>query len=156
MHPKTLAACGAAMLWCAAALGSDEKPKGGCHDPSARQFDFWIGRWQVSQAGKPAGNNHIEKILDGCALLENWTGAQGGTGKSLNFFDRDDWALAPDLDRRQRRRAAARGSFREWRDALVRRAPGDCRPARDPPSHHVDTVTRWQAAPALGIHAIRQ
>jgi hypothetical protein len=90
MHPKTLAAYGAAMLWCAAALSSDEKPKGGCHDPNARQFDFWIGRWQVSQAGKTAGNNHIEKILDGCALLENWTGAKGGTGKSLNFFDRDD------------------------------------------------------------------
>jgi hypothetical protein len=78
------------MLWCAAALSSDEKPKAGCHDANARQFDFWIGRWQVSQAGKPAGINHIEKILDGCALLENWTGALGGTGKSLNFFDRDD------------------------------------------------------------------
>jgi hypothetical protein len=90
VNPNSLTAWGAAVLCCAAALASEPKPKAGCHHDDARQFDFWIGRWRVTQAGKPAGNNHIEKILDGCALLENWTGAQGGSGKSLNFFDRDD------------------------------------------------------------------
>jgi hypothetical protein len=44
----------------------------------------------VSEHGKLAGHNRIDRILDDCALLENWTGAQGGEGKSLNFFDRDD------------------------------------------------------------------
>jgi len=82
---------GASLLACMASLvTADEKPKRGCVAVEARQFDFWIGRWAVTEKGKPAGTNHIERILDGCALLENWTGAQGGSGKSLNFFDRGD------------------------------------------------------------------
>jgi len=44
----------------------------------------------VTEHGKLAGDNRIEPILDGCALLENWTGSKGGAGKSLNFFDRED------------------------------------------------------------------
>lgn len=62
----------------------------GCSNPQAREFDFWIGRWQVTEKGKPAGVNAIERILDGCALMENWTGAGGSSGKSLNFFDAAD------------------------------------------------------------------
>jgi hypothetical protein len=62
----------------------------GCADPRARQFDFWIGRWRVMANGELAGHNHIERVLGGCALIENWSGAKGGSGKSLNFFDRDD------------------------------------------------------------------
>jgi hypothetical protein len=68
---------------------ADSKPAP-CTQEQWRQFDFWVGQWSVTEQGKPAGTNHIERILDGCALLENWTGAQGGEGKSLNFFDRDD------------------------------------------------------------------
>ena len=56
----------------------------------ARQFDFWVGRWRVTEAGKLAGTNHIERILGGCALLETWSGAKGGAGRSLNFYDRGD------------------------------------------------------------------
>jgi hypothetical protein len=40
--------------------------------------------------GKPAGRSRIEPIADGCALLEHWTGAGGGSGKSLNFYSPDD------------------------------------------------------------------
>ena len=69
---------------------AEESPKPGCSDIPSRQFDFWIGHWRVTEHGKLAGDNRVERILDGCALLENWTGAQGGAGKSLNFFDRDD------------------------------------------------------------------
>jgi hypothetical protein len=54
------------------------------------QFDFWIGYWNVTEKGKAAGSSHIERILDGCALLENWSGVGGGEGKSLNFFDHAD------------------------------------------------------------------
>ena len=56
--------------------------------PSARQFDFWIGEWDVYNPEKQlAGTNVIQKILGGCALMENWTGTFGGTGKSLNWFN---------------------------------------------------------------------
>ncbi len=80
----------ASFLACVGSLvAADEKPRG-CSAAEAHQFDFWIGRWAVSENGKPAGTNSIERILDGCALLENWTGAQGGTGKSLNLYDRGD------------------------------------------------------------------
>lgn len=73
----------------AASAGAAE-PVPACTGAQARQFDFWIGRWRVTENGKLAGHNHVERILGGCALLENWSGAKGGTGKSLNFFDRDD------------------------------------------------------------------
>jgi len=71
-------------------ISAQESPKPGCKDAASRQFDFWLGHWRVTEKGNPAGDNRIELILEGCALLENWTGAQGGEGKSLNFFDRDD------------------------------------------------------------------
>ncbi len=56
--------------------------------PESRQFDFWIGEWDVTDtAGNKVGDSRIERILDGCVLLENWTGARGGTGKSFNLYD---------------------------------------------------------------------
>jgi hypothetical protein len=58
--------------------------------PEAKQFDFWVGEWDVVASGKPAGTNRIEKILNGCVLQENWTGAGGGTGKSWNWYDIGD------------------------------------------------------------------
>ena len=52
------------------------------------QFDFWVGSWRVETADrKVAGTNRITKIAGGCALLEEWSGASGMTGKSLNTFD---------------------------------------------------------------------
>ena len=56
--------------------------------PEARQFDFWIGEWNVvTPAGAQAGTSRIEKIIGGCALLENWTSATGNDGKSFNVYD---------------------------------------------------------------------
>lgn len=55
----------------------------------ARQFDFWVGHWDVyhPEEGRKLGENVIQPLLEGCGLLENWTGAGGSSGKSLNFFD---------------------------------------------------------------------
>jgi hypothetical protein len=58
-----------------------------CAAPEYRQFDFWAGDWNVTQNGKRAGTNRIEKILGGCALLEHWEGAGGSRGNSLNYYD---------------------------------------------------------------------
>jgi len=58
------------------------------YDERARQFDFWVGEWDVfTQQGQRAGSNSVQKIEGGCIILENWTGGLGGTGKSINFFD---------------------------------------------------------------------
>jgi hypothetical protein len=62
-----------------------------CTDPAHRQFDFWIGDWNVTKAdGKPGGTSRIERILDGCVILERWSGANGFTGQSFNLWDQRD------------------------------------------------------------------
>ena len=48
-------------------------PTAPCAAPEHRQFDFWVGEWRVTTPdGKHAGDNRIEKVLDGCALHESW------------------------------------------------------------------------------------
>jgi len=52
------------------------------------QFDFWVGEWDVHVAnGTLAGTNSIGKSQAGCVLLENWLGASGNPGMSINYFD---------------------------------------------------------------------
>jgi len=60
-----------------------------CASAQHRQFDFWIGEWDVTQNGKIAGRNSIRSILNGCALSEDWSGTGGFSGNSLNFYDED-------------------------------------------------------------------
>ncbi len=56
--------------------------------PESRQFDFWLGEWEVTNpAGRPAGTSRIESVAGGAGLLEHWTGAGGFTGKSLNAWN---------------------------------------------------------------------
>lgn len=64
-------------------------PPPACTTPENRQFDFWIGDWNVTSNGQPAGTNSIHPIHGGCALQENWQGAgEGGiSGTSYNIYD---------------------------------------------------------------------
>ncbi len=58
------------------------EPETKCPEPEARQFDFWIGDWDIQQKilGSDGGwielpaHTHVEPILGGCALLERWSG----------------------------------------------------------------------------------
>ena len=53
-----------------------------------KQFDFWIGEWDVFGAGgTQVGQNTIERLDKGCVLWENWTSASGTTGHSINYYD---------------------------------------------------------------------
>ncbi|MCA9662552.1 MAG: hypothetical protein KC486_29700 [Myxococcales bacterium] len=64
-----------------------------CAAEARRQFDFWVGEWEVVDGeGNRLGNNRIDRGLGGCALVERWVGAGGGRGRSLNFYD-------PSIDR---------------------------------------------------------
>jgi hypothetical protein len=67
-------------------------PGYGCPNPEYRQFDFWVGKWNVTrtQDGQAAGSSEITLLDKGCVILESWTGAQGGSGHSLNVFDQAD------------------------------------------------------------------
>ncbi len=69
--------------------GGTPPPPPGCTATEHRQFDFWIGDWDVANpAGKTVGRNRIEPILGGCALRESWTGGSGSSGTSYNAWDR--------------------------------------------------------------------
>jgi hypothetical protein len=60
-----------------------------CSEPEYRQFDFWLGDWDVrGPKGKQAGVNHVRSLLGGCVLQENWTGTGGSVGTSFNIYDR--------------------------------------------------------------------
>lgn len=75
----------------AAPLHATDSASDGCERGKYREFDFWIGEWDVFNAkGEKVGSNRIESINGGCALLENWRGKGGTTGKSLNHYDRHD------------------------------------------------------------------
>lgn len=76
----------AALLALSPALA--QAPPGACSTLAHRQFDFWAGDWVVTDpTGKPAGTNRIDLELDGCVLHENWVGAKGMRGQSLNYYD---------------------------------------------------------------------
>lgn len=59
-----------------------------CDDSAYRDFDFWLGKWQVTQAnGHPAGTNHITKTLNDCVIHEHYVSVNGYEGNSLNIYD---------------------------------------------------------------------
>jgi hypothetical protein len=60
------------------------------YDARYKEFDFWLGTWDVRPNGQPQAppaRNEITKILDGCVVLESWS-APGSTGQSYNIYDR--------------------------------------------------------------------
>ncbi len=65
-----------------------------CAADAHRQFDFWVGTWEVTNAqGNVVGTNRISSILGGCVLLEEWQSAGPYAGKSFNIYDaaNDKW-----------------------------------------------------------------
>lgn len=66
-----------------------DPPRVPCSRPEFRQFDFWVGEWEVTTPdGKPAGRNSVTRPLGDCVIQEHWVGARGGRGESYNTFDR--------------------------------------------------------------------
>ncbi len=63
-----------------------------CDAAEHRQFDFWVGKWDVSDTkdGAPAGTSRIELLYGGCTLRENWsqTGFSGGSLNTYNAIDK--------------------------------------------------------------------
>lgn len=60
---------------------------GTCDGLEFRQFDFWVGDWDVfTPDGQLAGTNKVERVLDGCVIAENWSGSKGTDGRSFNVY----------------------------------------------------------------------
>src|SRR5690348_9783130 len=60
-----------------------------CASPESKQFDFWVGKWNVAASAKPdvkVAESLIEKLYGGCAVRENWMPLKGNAGGSLNAY----------------------------------------------------------------------
>lgn len=68
-----------------------------CSSPEARQFDFWLGKWDLSwpaeQSGGEAGRRHtgtnnITKMFGDCVIEENFATDDGRLlGHSVSVYD---------------------------------------------------------------------
>ena len=62
-----------------------------CSEPEARQFDFWLGKWDVYVKGKVVGHNRVTPIHGKCTIFEDYGAAHGGPkGQSFNYYDASD------------------------------------------------------------------
>src|SRR5215208_2926534 len=58
-----------------------------CERQEQLEFDFWIGDWEVRDpAGNLVGHNRISRVEGVCGLREEWRGAGGVVGTSLNIW----------------------------------------------------------------------
>jgi hypothetical protein len=63
-----------------------------CEGQAYHALDFRVGTYDGKTAnGQAAGVSVVEKIAGGCALLENWRGAQGGDGTGLFNLSGEQW-----------------------------------------------------------------
>jgi len=65
-----------------------------CLSSAYREFDFWVGDWDVVDAGSPISANstkvaraRVDLILDGCVLREDYQGTDGHRGQSFTIYD---------------------------------------------------------------------
>ncbi len=67
-----------------------QRPEG-CVSPESRQFDFWVGEWDVSPSGSTLGVTVAESSItltdQGCVIIEHWRPFGGGHGHSINIYD---------------------------------------------------------------------
>lgn len=63
-------------------------PPPACDSPEHKQFDFWVGRWDVfrTDTNQLVAHSLIEKLYGGCAVRENWMPIGGTGGGSLNSW----------------------------------------------------------------------
>jgi hypothetical protein len=123
----------------AASLAKSQTP---CSQDAYRQFDFWIGKWEVkSPDGKTVGWNEVTKELDGCLLVEHWKSTGGkDLGSSFNYYDiRDQRWHQLYLDNSGNAGAfpAMSGDFRDGRMVLL----------TDPKVKPLDRWTWYQISP---------
>jgi len=72
---------------CAGTVSAGEPPP--CEsDSSYALLDFWLGDWNVYVENDLVATDHIERILEGCAVEENWTAANGDQGLGLFYYQK--------------------------------------------------------------------
>ena len=63
-----------------------------CSSKEYKQFDFWVGNWNVyNTKNQLIGTNNIVKVPNACAIQENWESKAGSsTGTSYNYYNSTD------------------------------------------------------------------
>lgn len=121
-----------------AAVADDEQAV--CDRPEARQFDFWIGEWDVVNRNRTEDSatwyvtgratDRVYAVAGGCAIVEHWRGEAFGThilGYSVRAVDEESgkWKLVLLWPQPGRTRFGVRyGSFRHGRGLFSKEVTG--------------------------------
>jgi hypothetical protein len=69
-------------------------PPNPCTLPQQKEFNFWVGEWDLTWPGQNAGEighgtNNINRIMDGCVVQENFVSLDAShlRGTSVSIFD---------------------------------------------------------------------
>lgn len=92
-NPALLLALGLAANASTSPPAPPPPPPPDCSAAEHRQFDFWVGDWEVQMTTAQgqeviAGHNTVTRDLKGCTITEHWRGSRGTDGRSLNLYDR--------------------------------------------------------------------
>lgn len=73
--------------------GKAQIPAKPCAAPEQKQFDFWVGEWELTWPSEKAGEtghggNNIKRIMGGCVVEERFTGGDSMhlRGMSVSTF----------------------------------------------------------------------
>ncbi|MBD3334772.1 MAG: DUF1579 domain-containing protein [Candidatus Eisenbacteria bacterium] len=76
----------AVLMTACLAVGAPSAEDEPCSSPEARQFDFWLGEWDLSWGEDGVGTNTVSKVLDGCVIQEDFDGGPF-KGMSWSVYD---------------------------------------------------------------------
>jgi hypothetical protein len=60
-----------------------------CSAPAYRDFDFWLGEWDVFEEGGSVKEAQVtvSRVQNNCGLREQYDGVDGSGGESLSMYD---------------------------------------------------------------------
>jgi hypothetical protein len=135
-----------------------------CPEPEARQFDFWVGQWDINNryfvngerwVDAGVATNLVHPVLGGCAVVEHWAGNLGRSqirGFSIRMYDpeKGKWVLLLSWPNPERPGFTfLEGNFRHGRGEFFTEgtnAAGDSVLTRYSFSDVTDSSLRWDAA----------
>ncbi len=125
-------------------------PPPACAMPQHRQFDFWVGAWDVYATGtdRLVAHSLIERRYNGCAIRENWMPLRGQGGGSFS-------AWRPGVGRWQQTWVDSSGAWVEFSGGMDGNAMVLTGPWAGSAANGRDGIVRMRYSPEPG-GAVRQ
>ena len=80
-----------ATSFCTAPPAFAAETQGCASATESRQFDFWLGDWNVTYPGATIpSSSQVSLDLGQCLLVESWHGGKGHSGKNMFAYSSDD------------------------------------------------------------------